>query len=287
MLGYDINLSGLLNSILTGIKRHTGPRDHDVNNCSCLYMYRLYSPEMATPVAENAEYLQSNATQEMLEKLAWKKEILKSKKLFEATTQVPSPSKDFVNLVITEKGVVWRRWKITIRGVTQGAAPVPMPKEEAMTHEDFQYAMEDEVERIFGPEVLRQIKRIIAGSRDELSMLPKQTMMAVATSLDLESITQLSQVNRHLREVCNSNSLWEQLYHIHQGMPSEEVTALAKDGSWKKVFFMNKLQLQKELSRRRRIHSPLHSHASNGSKATANGSNGHQPPSTTFLTQNI
>lgn len=258
----------MLDSILT-LKRHTGPRDQSCDDASTIQFETFaadgkvfnrlldsiltlkranvtqvlvidrddvtFGADMATPVAENTEYLQSSiAAREALERIAWKKEILKAKKLFEATAQVPSPSKDFVNVVITEKGVVWRKWKITIRGVTQGAAPVPLPSEEAMTHEDFQYAMEDEVERIFGPEVLRQMQRIISGSRDELSKLPEQTMLDIATNLDLQSIARLSQVNRHLREVCNSDSLWGQLYRIHQGAPSGEVVTLATDASWKK-----------------------------------------------------
>ena len=66
-----------------------------------------------------------------------KKEILGAKKLFEATAQVPSPSKDFTQIIITEKGMVWRRWKISLRSVTQGA--VPQPSEEVMLHEDFRY----------------------------------------------------------------------------------------------------------------------------------------------------
>ena len=226
-------------------------------------------------------YLDSATSQEVLEAVAYKKEILRSKKLFEAAAQVPAPHKDWCQIVITEKGVVWRRWKITLRGVSQGAAPAPV--EAAMSYADFKYdsQLQNEIERIFGAEVTRQIQRILAGNNDELSKLPEKLMIRIATYLDLQSIMQLSQVNRHLREVCNSNALWEKLYHIYQGVPSEEVTMLAKEVGWKEVFFMNKLQLQKELSRRRRIHSPSHGHATNGA-ASSNGQ-----PSSTFLTQNF
>lgn len=218
--------------------------------------------------------LDNSRSDEIMAKVARKKEILKAKKLFEATAQVPSPSKDFTQIILTERGVVWRKWKITLRGISQGAAPAP--SEEALSHEDFQYdsTLQTEIERIFGPEVLRQIKRILAGSQDELSKLPEKTMVQICTCLDLQSIMQLSRVNRHLREVCTSNSLWEKLYRIHQGVPSDEVSALAKEVGWKTVFFMNKLQLQKELSRRRRLHSG-HTHVNNG---TSDGT------STTFLT---
>ena len=219
--------------------------------------------------------LDNSISDEVMAKVARKKEILKAKKLFEATAQVPSPSKDFTQIILTERGVVWRKWKITLRGISQGAAP--SPSEEALSHEDFQYdsTLQGEIERIFGPEVLRQIKRILAGSQDELSKLPEKTMVQICSCLDLQSIMQLSRVNRHLRDVCTSNSLWEKLYRIHQGVPSDEVSALAKEVGWKTVFFMNKLQLQKELSRRRRLH-PGHTHVNNGTSDST---------STTFLTQ--
>lgn len=237
-------------------------------------MYHRYRLLIDPASCIRMAHIDNTVSDEVMEKMKWKKEILRAKKLFEATAQVPSPSKDFTQIILTERGVVWRRWKITLRGISQGAAP--SPSEEAMTHEDFQYdtTFQNEIERILGSEVLRQIRRILSGSRDDLSKLPEKTTVHICTYLDLQSIAQLSQVNRHLREVCSSNSLWEKLYRVHQGVPSEETAALARDIGWKMVFFMNKLQLQKELSRRRRLHS---AHTSNGT-----ASNG---KSTTFLTQ--
>ena len=92
-------------------------------------------------MAESANNLQkvldSQASDEVLKRVTLKKEILGAKKLFEATAQVPSPLKDFTQIVITERGIVWRKWKISLRGVSQGA--VPQPSEEVMLHEDFQY----------------------------------------------------------------------------------------------------------------------------------------------------
>jgi hypothetical protein len=92
-------------------------------------------------MAESANNLQrvldSQASDEVVKRMTLKKEILSAKKLFEATAQVPSPSKDFTQIVITERGMVWRKWKISLRGVSQGA--VPQPSEEVMLHEDFQY----------------------------------------------------------------------------------------------------------------------------------------------------
>lgn len=69
--------------------------------------------------------------------VAIKKEIRRARLLFEASAQSQSPSKDFVALLITEKGIIWSKWKVTLRGYTSGGAPVPQPQEEVMSFTDF------------------------------------------------------------------------------------------------------------------------------------------------------
>ena len=188
--------------------------------------------------------------------IAWKQTILRSRKVFEATGQAPSPSKDFCQIFVTENGVVWRKWKITLRNIS--VATPSSPTESVMTYEDFQYdkSLHFEVELVFGRNVLNHIHRIVKGCNDPLSSLPEDILISIASYLDLQSISYLSQVNQRLREVANSNDLWEKLYSMHQGVPSHEVKSLASEIGWKKVFFMNKLQLQKEISRRRRLNTP-------------------------------
>ena len=117
------------------------------------------------------------------------------------------------------------------------------------------------------------MKQIAGGSWDVFITLPEELVILIVSHLDLQSIAQLSQVNEHMRDVCNSNELWEILYVIHQGQPSSEISALAKELGWKKVFFMNKLQLQKEVSRRRKVH---HNPDKLGSRLS---------PASTFLTE--
>lgn len=73
----------------------------------------------------------------VMEEVSLKKEVRRARKLFEATAQSQSPSKDFVALLITEKGIIWSKWKITLRGYTSGGAPVPQPQEEVMSYTDF------------------------------------------------------------------------------------------------------------------------------------------------------
>lgn len=87
--------------------------------------------------------------------------------------------------------------------------------------------------------------------------------------LDLQSISQLSQVNRYLRNLCASEKLWGLLYAQHQGNPTAEICVLANDVGWKKVFYLSKLQLQKELSRRRSQYSAAKLAAANASPPRA------------------
>lgn len=93
---------------------------------------------MAESTDSIQKVLDNHSSDEIMKRVALKKDILGAKKLFEATAQVPSPSKDFTQIVVTKKGMVWRRWKISLRGVSHGA--VPQPSEEVLLHEDFKYS---------------------------------------------------------------------------------------------------------------------------------------------------
>ena len=153
-----------------------------------------------------------------------------------------------------------------------------------MTYVDFKYdkELQNEIEFIFGGKVVCHVLRIVSGSNDQLSSLPEDVLIHMATFLDLESINNLQQVNVRLYEVCNSDRLWERLYAIHQGKPNPDICSLARELSWRNVFFMNKLQLQKEISRRR--HATPTGHAPS---ANTQNEGIHMEKSSTFLTQTI
>ena len=104
-------------------------------------------------------YLSSRASDELLQLVSWKKQISHAKKLFELTKQAPSPSKDYVHVLVTEGGVVLRRFPITLRGVSRGA--VPAPTEKVVTLEEFMIDTEfqSEIGRTFGSEVLDQVRK--------------------------------------------------------------------------------------------------------------------------------
>ena len=101
--------------------------------------------------------ISSKASDEIMQEVSRKKRIAGSKKLFELTGQAPSPSKDYLQVLVTEGGVVLRRIPITVRGVTQGA--VPAPSEKVLTLEEFAVDadFQAEVGRTFGTEALKQV----------------------------------------------------------------------------------------------------------------------------------
>ena len=85
-------------------------------------------------------------TPEMRERI----EIRSARKVYERSAQAESPSKDFYQLVVTEKGVLLRWWVLTLR---HGQKPVP--NESVATCEDFPHdaIMLSDIERVFGVEV--------------------------------------------------------------------------------------------------------------------------------------
>ena len=217
-----------------------------------------------------------------LESIAKKKEILSARKLVDIAKQAPSPSKDWCQLIVTERGLVCRRWKISIRGIARGGGPAPT--EVALYFfEEFQMddSIQREIELVYGTETLEQVIRVACGHIDRLCSLPEKTVTKIASYLDLQSIVRLGQVNRYLRQISNSNALWEDIYVHNCGPPSEEVRVLGEELGWKKVFFMDKLQLQKEISRRRRGVQDSSSDGSTASSTTAMSSS-----TLAFLTQN-
>ena len=215
-----------------------------------------------------------------LDSIAKKKEILSARKLVDLAKQAPSPSKDWCQLIVTERGLVCRRWKISIRGIARGAGPAPT--EVALYFfEEFQNddSIQREIELVYGTETLEQVIRVACGYIDRLCSLPEKTVTKIASYLDLQSIVRFGQVNRYLRQISNSNALWQDIYVHNCGLPSEEVKMLGEELGWKRVFFMDKLQLQKEISRRRRGVQDSSSEGSTASSTTMSSS------TLAFLTQ--
>eukprot|EP00794_Sanderia_malayensis_P011330 gene11330-12516_t len=168
--------------------------------------------------------------------------------LFEKSGQAPSPSKDFHQLLVTESEVLWRSWRISLR---KDQIRIP-PSQKRISLEDFRYdtVTHADISRIFGEAFLNYVQGIIYD--DWLIRMPDKVIMNILHHLDLTDIIRMAQTCTALRKVCSRDELWKSIYAKYSGKMREEVQILAKDIGWRKTFFTNKLQLQKEVSRLRK-----------------------------------
>eukprot|EP00128_Syssomonas_multiformis_P001677 Colp12_sorted_trinity150504_noHs@26511 len=91
------------------------------------------------------------------EERAKRMEIVKSDVIYDKSAQGPAPSKNYYNVQVTKKGVIWREWKITMRNETK------KPTEDAVTLQEFhdERYFHDGIEKVFGSETLLQVIRIV------------------------------------------------------------------------------------------------------------------------------
>ena len=168
--------------------------------------------------------------------------------LYERRGQAPSPSKDYHQLLVTENFVIFRTWKISLRKDQIGTSP----SQNKQTHEDFQYDSQVSlsIRNIFGEDVLLYVEGLVLG--DWLLRMKNSILVKIFSYVDLADIFRLGQVCRHFHIICNSNVLWRSIYEMHCLSITSEILELGEDMGWKKMFFTNKLQIRKEVSRLRR-----------------------------------
>jgi len=168
--------------------------------------------------------------------------------VFEKTGQAPSPSKDFHQLLITESDVVWRSWRISLRKEQGNVAPSQIKQ----SHKDFFFdeVVSADIKRIFGEDILRYVECIV--NKDWFMRMKDEVLINIFSYLNLNDIGKIAQVCRHFRALCNSNHLWKVIYEKSCPSVSESILDLGNDVGWKKLYFTNKLQQQKQASRLRR-----------------------------------
>ncbi|XP_078266007.1 F-box only protein 36-like [Rhinoraja longicauda] len=171
--------------------------------------------------------------------------------LFEMSAQAPPPSKDYYHLLVTNSMVIWRWWKISLRSEFRDVHP----SEQKNTYQDFldDHNLQVHVSVIFGNGILEYVCRLCQQEFDYLERLPKDLLLNIIVRLELEDIARLSQASKMLKTVCNSDKLWEHIVLRYCDTITSEMQALAFDVGWKEIFFTNKLQLQKQIHRRRQI----------------------------------
>ena len=174
--------------------------------------------------------------------------MTKGNVLYEKSGVAPSPSKDFHQVLVTEKEVLWRSWRISLR---KDQVKIP-PNQRKISYEDFRYdsQTQSDIARIFGKDTVDYIQGVMF--QDWLIRMPEKVILKIIYNLELLDVTRVSQTCTMLRGVCASDELWRFIYTTHSGRVTDEVRALAKDMGWRKTFFTNKLQLQKEMSRLRK-----------------------------------
>uniref|UniRef100_A0A8D0DSA1 F-box protein 36 n=1 Tax=Salvator merianae TaxID=96440 RepID=A0A8D0DSA1_SALMN len=168
--------------------------------------------------------------------------------LFEARGQAPPPSKDFYQLVVTRKEVIFRWWKISLRSEFREARPGELKE----SHEDFldDPSLQIQIAIVFGGETLEHTFNMCRGNFDFLVRLPDPLLLYIISYLDLEDIARLSQVSRRLEMLCNSEKLWEMTVENLTGKITPEMRTMAQDVGWKQFFFTNKVQLQRRRAKK-------------------------------------
>ncbi|XP_078306928.1 F-box only protein 36 isoform X3 [Panthera onca] len=149
--------------------------------------------------------------------------------LFEIVGQGPAPSKDYYQLLVTRSQVIFRWWKVSLRSEYRSAKP----GEAKDTHEEF---LENSH---------------LQGKFDFLERLSDNLLLSIISYLDLEDIARLSQTSRRFAKLCMSDELWEKIVHSCCDTITPDMRALAKDMGWRQMFFTNKLQLQRQIRKRK------------------------------------
>ncbi|XP_003925497.3 F-box only protein 36 [Saimiri boliviensis] len=175
--------------------------------------------------------------------------------LFEIVGQGPPPSKDYYQLLVTRSQVIFRWWKISLRSEYRSTKP----GEAKETHEDFleNAHLQSQTAIVFGVRILDYIINLCKGKFDFLERLPDDLLLNIISYLDLEDIARLSQTSHRFAKLCMSDKLWEQIVQSTCDTITPDMRALAADVGWRKMFFTNKLQLQRQLRRRIQKHGSL------------------------------
>ncbi|XP_004868068.1 F-box only protein 36 [Heterocephalus glaber] len=169
--------------------------------------------------------------------------------LYETVGQGPAPSKDYYQLLVTHSQIIFRWWKISLRSEYRSARP----GEAKDTHEDFldNSHLQVQVALIFGRRTLEYVFSLCKGEIDFLERLSDHLLLSIISYLDLEDIARLSQTSCRFAKLCKSDILWEQIVQSACDTITPDMRALAEDMGWRQMFFTNKLQLQRQLRKRK------------------------------------
>ncbi|XP_058155965.1 F-box only protein 36 isoform X1 [Dasypus novemcinctus] len=151
--------------------------------------------------------------------------------------------------------VIFRWWKISLRSEFR----TTKPGETKETHEDFleNSQLQVQVALVFGAKILDYVFNLCKGKFDFLERLSDKLLLSIISYLDLEDIARLSQTSHRFAKLCVCDELWEQIVQSSCDTITPDMRALAEEIGWKQLFFTNKLQLQRQLRKRRKSHGSL------------------------------
>ncbi|XP_067275580.1 F-box only protein 36a [Pseudorasbora parva] len=155
--------------------------------------------------------------------------------LFETAGQGPPPSKDFYQFFMTQKEVIWRWWKISVRTEFRGTPP----GEIKMFHHDFlnDSKFQEQLAVVFGHTILEYTLGLCQGHFDYLERLPDQLLFKILSYMSIQDVGRLSQTSNRFKKICNSEEIWKQTVLCHCDMITEDMEMLANAMGWKNIFF--------------------------------------------------
>uniref|UniRef100_A0A3Q2SQU1 F-box protein 36a n=1 Tax=Fundulus heteroclitus TaxID=8078 RepID=A0A3Q2SQU1_FUNHE len=156
-------------------------------------------------------------------------------KLFEINGQGPPPTKDFFQLVITRTEVTWTSWTISLRRESKGAPP----KQLKTTHCGFlqDKPFQNDVGSVFGQRILEYTLSLCRGDYDYLERLPDDIALRILSFLPLEDTALVAQVSHRFRQLCNSETFWEQTVRNRCADFNSEMEGLANAMGWRRTYF--------------------------------------------------
>ncbi|XP_053520331.1 F-box only protein 36 isoform X1 [Artibeus jamaicensis] len=110
---------------------------------------------------------------------------------------------------------------------------------------------EVQIALIFGGRILDYVLNLCEGRFDFLERLSDSLLLNIISYLDLEDLTNLSQTSRRFSKLCRSDQLWELIVRSACDNLTPDLRALAEEMGWRQMFFTNKLQLQRQIRKRR------------------------------------
>lgn len=159
--------------------------------------------------------------------------------LIDVAQQAPAPSKDYVHLKVDHNELVFTRIIINPRCMQFPVAPQTLRLSLEEFNEDCA-SIQTKIEHYF-PQYVDRVRLICDGHHDSLTILPQSILINICKNLEPQDIVaELSNVSKPLRDLCQSDKLWQALYDTHitdTANMSQEMRELAVDIGWKKFYF--------------------------------------------------